>query len=589
MSTAASRSDSLSPEQLAALETDIRHIEAGPGAGKTKTLVARFRQQAAARDAGIALLSFTNAAVDVARSRCLDQPQLLESPNFIGTFDGFFHRYVVTPAVLRTTQRAPRYVSSWDDLPDGLRTVSGIRLSCWSRGADGSVQLDENRLNHREKGFWYSKNVKDAARNGIRVAGANRVLGLYRGRTYDAAEARVLAIRALKSSDLGILNRLARRFQEVIVDEFQDCDDHERELLGLLHAARIRVVTVADPDQAIYEFRQLGDDGYRQYLAQIDAKAVATLSTCYRSTPAICALVTSARQVSTAPVVSHVEASVSCSPIQVIVGDGPAAGAAAVRLLGTHAVNSRDARFIAHKKADARRLAHLASDPIKGEGAIPKILAAIAEIRSGADPRTRHSAIHRIEGVLLSLFAWDKTSPPTTRHEQVEALAITTDQLRILASKIISAAPDWQSREACAVSVRAIVQDVATSAALPLVDNVGRRLAKPKTACWDAWAARNEEVLVPEVEAVTWTHVHAVKGAEFEAVIYALPTRATDAGHVLDDWETGVNSEARRVLYVGVSRARKLVALVVPAGPRATQLQTILTRDSVPHEVTVTS
>jgi superfamily I DNA/RNA helicase len=69
MSSPSLRGEKLSDEQALALRPAVRHIEAGPGAGKTTTLVARFRERAVSLDAGIALLSFTNAAVDVARSR----------------------------------------------------------------------------------------------------------------------------------------------------------------------------------------------------------------------------------------------------------------------------------------------------------------------------------------------------------------------------------------------------------------------------------------------------------------------------------------------------------------------------------------
>lgn len=102
---------------------------------------------------------------------------------------------------------------------------------------------------------------------------------------------------------------------------------------------------------------------------------------------------------------------------------------------------------------------------------------------------------------------------------------------------------------------------------------------------WNAWVLRSEENLVPEIKAVRWTHVHAVKGDEFDAVIYGLPTRTIGGSHVLNDWEQGANTEARRVLYVGVSRARLLVVFVVPPG-RKDQLLKILDRDGIPYQVT---
>ncbi|WP_081809262.1 3'-5' exonuclease [Mycobacterium sp. URHB0044] len=80
--------------------------------------------------------------------------------------------------------------------------------------------------------------------------------------------------------------------------------------------------------------------------------------------------------------------------------------------------------------------------------------------------------------------------------------------------------------------------------------------------------------------------MHGVKGDEFEAVIMALPSRASGPTHVLDDWRDGINSEQRRVLYVGVSRAMKELVTVVPAS-RRDALESILASAGVRHTVTV--
>lgn len=119
--------DGLSPEQLKALDPGIQLIEAGPGSGKTRTVVARYRQSIV-KGRSAALLSFTNAAVDVARARCRDEPSLLEAPNFIGTFDQFFHRYVLTPYIRRRFGVFPNYLSSWDDLPHHIALTHQSRI-----------------------------------------------------------------------------------------------------------------------------------------------------------------------------------------------------------------------------------------------------------------------------------------------------------------------------------------------------------------------------------------------------------------------------------------------------------------------------
>src|SRR5690242_884870 len=106
----------LSDEQLQILQPGSLAVVACPGAGKTTAVVARYCNSAFLMDRGVAMLSFTNRAINEATRRCSGYPQLLKSPNFVGTFDAFLHRFVVTPIVVGNCGRAPRYVRSWDDL-----------------------------------------------------------------------------------------------------------------------------------------------------------------------------------------------------------------------------------------------------------------------------------------------------------------------------------------------------------------------------------------------------------------------------------------------------------------------------------------
>jgi DNA helicase II / ATP-dependent DNA helicase PcrA len=107
----------LSDAQQAVLSESTRLVEACPGAGKTRAIVARFAEQASVGGRAAALLSFTNAAVDEAVTRCAHIPHATQPPNFVGTFDRFLHRFLVTPVLVRARGKPPRYVDTWSDLP----------------------------------------------------------------------------------------------------------------------------------------------------------------------------------------------------------------------------------------------------------------------------------------------------------------------------------------------------------------------------------------------------------------------------------------------------------------------------------------
>lgn len=72
-----------------------------------------------------------------------------------------------------------------------------------------------------------------------------------------AGDARVQALRLIGDKVPGeaLARALAARFQEVMVDEGQDCNPSDLKMLAWLRAQGVNVTFVCDPGQAIYEFR----------------------------------------------------------------------------------------------------------------------------------------------------------------------------------------------------------------------------------------------------------------------------------------------------------------------------------------------
>ena len=150
----------LSEQQAKVLLSTTRVVEAGPGSGKTRALVERYLQEAQESTRGIALISFTNAAVDEVRRRASSTPELLRAPHFVGTIDSFLHRFIVTPAEVSRLGRAPIYRASWDDLPDEFRAVhltglpgAGIPMSAFRMEQPSTIQLYENGLRRHDHGY----------------------------------------------------------------------------------------------------------------------------------------------------------------------------------------------------------------------------------------------------------------------------------------------------------------------------------------------------------------------------------------------------------------------------------------------------
>lgn len=79
--------------------------------------------------------------------------------------------------------------------------------------------------------------------------------------------------------------------------------------------------------------------------------------------------------------------------------------------------------------------------------------------------------------------------------------------------------------------------------------------------------------------------VHEAKGHEYEAVCVLLPPdppgKAPRISPLLDHWENRVDAEPKRVVYVGITRARQFVTLAVPRAQKP-RIAAILAGNAVP-------
>jgi hypothetical protein len=117
---------SLTPEQQRfAMHPTEAFVEACPGAGKTRTVLARLAHIANSLPPrrGVAVLSFTNKAIEEFNLRSADAGIgiLLRHPGFIGTFDSFVRQFIFAPAGIEGSSTKPHVVDSWDSLDIEIR------------------------------------------------------------------------------------------------------------------------------------------------------------------------------------------------------------------------------------------------------------------------------------------------------------------------------------------------------------------------------------------------------------------------------------------------------------------------------------
>ena len=225
-------------------------IAACPGAGKTRVMVERARQLLDGRPTGcgIAFLSFTTAAVSELEDR-LRREGLVETPafpHFIGTFDAFLWQFLIAPFGVDGCASRPRLIPDKDDRPiQPFPAAQPLPLECFDRGTGAAIPAKVQRHGFRGNIRAY----ETAARN-------TRRRFLERGEL-DFADVREIALARLRDPACGAAlgPAFAARFQELIVDEAQDCNPVDLEIVTWFRGAGVPVKVICDPNQAIYGFR----------------------------------------------------------------------------------------------------------------------------------------------------------------------------------------------------------------------------------------------------------------------------------------------------------------------------------------------
>ncbi|WP_405861077.1 ATP-dependent helicase [Streptomyces sp. NBC_01515] len=539
-----------------------------PGAGKTRAMVARFLKRTAEENRqGVALISFTNAAVDEVRRRCGDQVDALKAPNFVGTFDTFIHRFIVTPLFVREYKVPPKYVQSWKDISSTSFRMSEIprsgevEFSWFDFDRNGRATLVMDRVDPRF-GNAEAKTALLANRNKAESRASHIFGKLLEAGTVSCAAARLLAEFWVQDGEAkGIIGPLLQsRFSEVIVDEAQDCGREELLVLQFLLDCGIRVVMVGDIDQSIYEFRDATPSAVQDFVKNLPMQL--ELGDNFRSSPAISSFNSGLRSGSLVETSSG-ETSTLQIPVQLVeFSKLDDIVPAALQIAEEHGLAASDLMLLAHAGAHGMEAAGVVAVGGSGNNRVLSIADAGFKLRSTEfNSQTRLKVTGQVERAVLAAL----TSGKDFEHKGLEAicekLGIETRWLRNFAVRMaVALDAEGKTAKEFAVEVREFLKTADWGDATPPVPgDLGNLFKAPKEVDWGNVSNLGDNPLIP------YSTVHGVKGMEFPGVVLVLPetprSKATD--EVLDAWENGQDIESRRVLYVAGSRAQKLLVFAV--------------------------
>jgi superfamily I DNA/RNA helicase/RecB family exonuclease len=266
----------LDAEQLRVVQHDrgVLRVLAGPGTGKTTTLVEAVVQRVTERAVPIQnllLLTFSRPAAGQLRDQVTARLGRTITEPVARTFHSYAYGLVRQAAVL-AGDLPPRLLSgSEQDVT--LRELLAGRLADgtdeWPVALSAAVQTqafaDELRdllMRAIERDVWPDRLAELGRQHGRRewVIAADilqeyfDVTSLQAPGAFDAAELIQRAIWELQENPAMLQAERARR-RRIFVDEYQDTDPAQVELLKLVAGSADELVLVGDPDQAIYAFR----------------------------------------------------------------------------------------------------------------------------------------------------------------------------------------------------------------------------------------------------------------------------------------------------------------------------------------------
>ena len=263
-------------------------ILAGAGSGKTRVLVNRIAwliQVEGASPWNLLAVTFTNKAAREMKGRI---EELLSHPvggMWVGTFHGLAHR------LLR---------AHWEDakLPRSFQILDSDDQYRLIRRVLKAMNLDEARWPPRQA-QWFINGRKDEGLRPQHLDDADdpfqrqmiRIYSEYqaaceRGGMVDFAELLLRAHELLRERP-DILHHYRERFQQILVDEFQDTNTIQYAWLRLLAGERNSLFVVGDDDQSIYGWRGARVENIRDFQKDYPGAPLVRLEQNYRSTETI--------------------------------------------------------------------------------------------------------------------------------------------------------------------------------------------------------------------------------------------------------------------------------------------------------------
>jgi DNA helicase-2/ATP-dependent DNA helicase PcrA len=541
-------------EQLRVIEhAGSAFIAACPGAGKTRVMVERARKLLGGRPTGrgISFLSFTIAAVSELETR-LRRAGLVETPafpHFIGTFDAFLWQFLIAPFGIDGCAAKPRLIPDKDDRTiQPFAGAQALPLECFDRATGNAIPAMIQRYGFRGK----IKAHETAARN-------TRARFLERGEL-DFADARSVALARLRDPACGAVlgPAFAARFLELIVDEAQDCNPVDLEIIAWFRAAGVPVKVICDPSQAIYGFRGGVTRELGQFADTFGAAERLPMNGNFRSSGHITKGIVVLRPPDMRAAIDEALGEHREEPAAVHIlsysGQGVPStiGAKFQELVTAMGLAARDCPVVsATRRTGANALGHPQDSGVRDLSY--RLAVAVSDFHFSFELGGRKEALVAIHRIMLELSG---EMGGKTYHQHLADRDVAPETWRPNALALAQALRFSPERFATAE----VWHDEARRLLAPLLPADGPSINQRLRRNGDLEKALS----VAPASGHAARTIHSVKGMEFPAICVVMsPSTAKGIIDFLTGDTGGDNEEARKI-YVGASRAQRLLAIALP-------------------------
>jgi DNA helicase-2/ATP-dependent DNA helicase PcrA len=277
----------LNPEQYAAVTAPAEPalILAGAGSGKTRVLTTRIAwllQTGQVSPAGVMAVTFTNKASKEMQTRLSTMLPVNVRGMWIGTFHGLCNRFLRAHWKLAGLPQGFQILDSSDSVSAIKRVIKAMKL-------------DEERFVPKQVSYFIAGAKEDAQRpkdieqrdeqtRTLALIYQNYEDQCQREGVVDFAEL-MLRSYELMRDNLAIREHYQRRFQHLLVDEFQDTNKLQYAWLKMFAppGKGQSVLAVGDDDQSIYAFRGARVGNMADFEREYRVKRVIKLEQNYRS------------------------------------------------------------------------------------------------------------------------------------------------------------------------------------------------------------------------------------------------------------------------------------------------------------------